>query len=99
MAPPPGPGFLDVATAKRRIRHILEGGTVRFSQHALGEMAKDDLTTVDCVNVLRAGVVRPGEPERGTWRYQVVTNRICVVVAFRSNEELVVVTAWRIQRR
>jgi hypothetical protein len=56
---------------------------------------KDDLTTVDCENVLRGGVVRPGEFEHGTWRYRVETSRITVVVAFRSEGELVVVTAWR----
>jgi hypothetical protein len=44
---------LDPATAKQRIRAILETGNTRFSQHALEEMAQDNLTTVDCVNVLR----------------------------------------------
>jgi hypothetical protein len=49
--------------------------------------------------VLCGGVVQPPELERGTWRYRVLTNRICVVVAFRSDDELVVVTAWRIRPR
>jgi len=52
-------------------------------------MLADDLTTVDCENVLRGGFVRPGEYE---------TSRITVVVAFRSERELVVVTAWRAGR-
>lgn len=94
-----GLGPLEAATAKRLIRHILEAGTVTPSQHALEEMAKDDLTLVDCVNALRGGVVEPPELEKGTWRYRVKTNRICVVVAFRSDQELRIVTAWRIQRR
>ena len=55
----------------------------------------NDLTIADCVNVLRGGVVEPGEFERGSLRYRVSTARLCVVVAFRSEEELVVVTAWR----
>ena len=42
----------------------------------------DDLTMVDCANVLRAGVVEEPEFERGTWRYRVRTQRIFVVVAF-----------------
>ncbi len=53
------------------------------------------MTTVDAVNVLRGGVVRPGEFENGTWRYRVQTRRMTVVVAFRSTTELTVVTAWR----
>jgi hypothetical protein len=83
------------SAAKRLIRNIVEVGTVSFSSHALAEMANDDLTTVDCVNVLRGGVAEPGEYQRGSWRYRVGTARMCVVVAFRSDEELVVVTAWR----
>ena len=47
--------------AKRRILQILETGTVDISGHAETEMAKDGLTTVDCVNGLRSGVVEPVE--------------------------------------
>ena len=86
---------LEPGAAKRLIRKIIQLGTVSFSKHGLEEMARDDLTTVDCVNVLRGGVVEPGELERGSWRYRVSTARMRVVVAFRSDEELVVVTAWR----
>lgn len=70
-----------------------------FSRHALEELAEDDLTTVDAVNALRGGVVGPGEFERGTWRYRVRTARLVVVIAFRSQTELVVVTGWRVGRR
>ena len=86
---------LDRSVAKRLLRKILEHGKVAFSNHALREMAKDDLDTVDCTNVLRGGVVGSTELERNSWRYRVSTQRICVVVAFRSETELVVVTAWR----
>jgi len=82
--------------AKRLMGRILEAGDVRFSQHALDEMAADALDTVDGTNVLRGGVVDPPEWENGSWRYHVRTNRMCVVVAFRSPTTLVVVTAWRI---
>ncbi len=81
--------------AKRLMCHILRGGRFTYSKHAKDEMLDDDLTTVDCENVLRGGVVRPGEYEHGTWRYRVETNKIMVVIAFRSERELVVVTAWR----
>jgi hypothetical protein len=87
---------LGPAAAKALIRAILETGMVAFSQHALDELVKDDLTTVDAVNALRGGGVSPGELERGTWRYRVRTARLVVVVAFRSETELVVVTAWRV---
>jgi hypothetical protein len=84
--------------ARQRIQQILVSGTVNFSGHGLKEMAKDGLTTVDCTNVLRGGVVEPPELREGTWRYRVRTNRIYVVVAFRSGMHLVVVTAWRVKQ-
>ena len=77
---------------------LLEAGTVTFSRHALEELGKDELTTVDAVNALRGGVVGPGELERGTWRYRVRTARLVAVIAFRSEAELVVVTGWRVRR-
>lgn len=81
--------------AKRLCREILLTGQVTFSRHALEEMVADDLTTVDCENILRAGVIRPPEFERGTWRYRVETNRMAIVIAFRSRREFIMVTAWR----
>jgi hypothetical protein len=85
----------DPSEAKERIRSILDTGVVVPSGHALEEMEKDDLTLVDCTNVLRGGWVEPAEWERGTWRYRVRTARICVVVAFRSESKLAIVTVWR----
>jgi hypothetical protein len=90
---------LEPAGARALVWAILETGTVTFSRHALEELARDDLTTVDAVNALRGGVVSPGELERGTWRYRVRTARLVVVIAFRSETELVVVTGWRVGRR
>lgn len=81
--------------ARRLIREILDNGSVTFSKHAEGEMAKDNLTIVDATNVLRGAIVDPGEFENGSWRYRVRTSRIAVIVAFRSETELRVVTAWR----
>ena len=62
--------------AKRLIREILKSGRFTYSRHAKEELLADDLTTVDCENVLRGGVVRAGELEQGTWRYRVDTARI-----------------------
>jgi hypothetical protein len=81
--------------ARRLIREILQSGSVVFSRHAEEEMAKDNLTMVDVTNVPRGGVVDPGELEKGSWRYRARTGRIAVIVAFRSETELRVVTAWR----
>ena len=43
---------MDPARVKQLIREALISGTVSFSVHALRELAKDDLTTVDCTNIL-----------------------------------------------
>lgn len=83
--------------AKQLIRRILSTGLFTYSRHAREEMLSDDLTTVDCENILRGGVVRPPDFEKGSWRYRVETNRMAVVVTFRSSDELVVVTAWRVK--
>lgn len=83
--------------ARRLARNILTGGRVAFTQHAMTEMRKDRLSEVDVVNALRAGRARFPEHVRGTWRYRFLTTRIAVVIAFRSTEELAIVTAWRIK--
>ena len=84
--------------ARKLIQRILQAGKVGFSTHALKEMAKDHLTTIDCTNVLRSGVVEPPELRAGTWRYRVRAASIYVVIAFRSDTHLVVVTSWRIHQ-
>jgi len=89
---------VDVAKARRLLREILVSGTLTYSGHAKQELAKDKLTTQDVVNVLRAGVVEPSEFERGSGRHRVKTNVMCVVLVLVSEQEAVVVTAWRIRR-
>jgi hypothetical protein len=83
---------------KRLVRDILEDGFVSFTRHADQEMLADELAKVDVENVLRGGVASEGEWENGQWRYRMYTQRIAVIIAFRSHERLVVITAWRIQR-
>lgn len=92
------PDPLSPSEAKRLIIEILRTGTVSFSNHARQEMAKDDLTAVEVVNVLRSGVVETPEWEHGSWRYRVRSGRITVVIVLRSALALVVVTAWRSTR-
>ena len=87
---------VDVATARKLLREILAAGTLWYSQHAKREMEQRKITTMDVVNVLRAGVVEPSEFEHGSWRHRVKTNRICVVVVLVSEHEAVAVTTWRI---
>lgn len=83
--------------AKALAREIAESGFVVFTRHAQEEMAKDELATPDCLNVLRAGVFGPPELENGELRYRVSTQRMSLVIAFESNTRLTVVTAWRNQ--
>ena len=83
--------------AKKLIREILANGTLVISKHAEKEMLEDGLVRQDALNVLRGGLIsEPAEEVGQTWRYRVRTRRIVVVVAFRSEKELVVVTAWRL---
>jgi len=89
---------LHAVEARKLLREVLVSGTLTYSGHAKREMAKDELTIQDLVNVLRGGVVEPSELEHGSWRHRVKTNRICVVVVFVSEREAVVVTAWRIRQ-
>lgn len=87
---------LRATTVKRLAKKIVSGsGTTSFTRHAKEEMAKDALEPVDVDNVLCGGVASEGEFENGSWRYRITTQKICVVVAFRSEEEIVVITAWR----
>lgn len=81
--------------ARKLIQQVVAAGGVRFSDHARSEMAADGLEPDDVTNVLRGGIVEPAEIERGTWRYRVRAGRVFVVVAFRSEVLIVVVTAWR----
>ena len=79
---------------KRLMRETIASGSVMFSPHANRELAVDGLTLEDALNTIKGGAVQPGEWENGSWRYQVRTRRLCVVVAFAPGR-LVVVTAWR----
>jgi hypothetical protein len=87
---------LPPSETKKLLVQILKKGTVTYAQpHALERMAQRNISTLDCVNVLRGGAVAPGEFQNGSWRYRVYTVKMCVVARFESETELEVVTAWR----
>ncbi len=90
---------LPPTVARKLISSILADGRVGYSRHAREEMEKDDPTEVDVTNVLKAGrIIEPAEMGQVNWTYRVHPQPRCVVVAFRSDAELVVVTAWRKKR-
>lgn len=89
---------LRASEAKTIVRQILEHGEVGFSAHARQELANDNMTTVDAINVLRAGVVHEPEWENGAWRYRAETHRFCIVFEIESEDDCLVVTAWRFKR-
>ncbi len=89
---------LEPRVAKRQILWILGNGWVRFSRHAEEEMRKDAILKADVLGVLRGGFVQPAEYRRGSWRYEVRTQELSVVIAFHTADILVVVTAWRMKR-
>jgi len=74
-----------------------EKGTVRYTSHALREMAKDHLNEADIERALR-GAVEPAEYENGQWRYRFHSQQIWAVVTFRDGQIIVIVTAWRASR-
>jgi hypothetical protein len=85
--------------AKLLIREILENGIVTYSQpHAIERLKKHHLSQIDCENVLYGGAVRHPEYENGTWRYQVHSPKMCVVIRFQDVAILQVITAWRISK-
>jgi hypothetical protein len=85
--------------ATRLIKQIALTGDVASSKHASDELHADHMTTGDCLNVMRCGAVKqPADLEHGSWRYRIETNLMTVVVAFRSETEVTIVTAWRHRR-
>ena len=52
---------------------------------------------LDCENVFRVGIVDEAEYENGSWRHKVRTNKIAVIIEFLSEDEVLIVTAWRLE--
>src|SRR5512137_1116158 len=91
---------MDLTEARKTVTVILTShpGGVRFSGHAITELAHDGLTTDDALNVLKSPcgrIVKQPDFKNGSWRYVVETSKVAVCVAFDSATALAVVTAWR----
>lgn len=89
----------DTMKARKLVHEIVHNlpMNVLFSQHALEELEKDGLTTVDAWNVLKgtSQIRKEGEFQNGSYRYRVETNFILVVIAFwPDGRGLNIVTAW-----
>ena len=84
------------AAARRLVRQILRSGHYVESAHAEQKMDEQGMDTDDARFVLRNGSVTDVRQEGGTWRYRFYCqDEGAVVVGFRSERELVVVTVWR----
>jgi hypothetical protein len=71
---------------------------IRISSHAEVQFVARNVSIDDALNVLKsssARILKEGELEKGTYRYQVETKRMVIVVAFESEERLVIVSGWR----
>ena len=87
---------LKAADAKKHLKTVLADGEIVFCDpHMAQRMSEREITRLDVINVLRAGVVREPEWESGEWRYQVWTSKFTVVVGFPEEMLLAVVTCWR----
>ena len=83
--------------AKKLLRRIIEVGVITYSRpHALDRLRERSLSIVDCENVLMGGKVEDAEYDNGAWRHHIKTGKIVVVIEFLSEQEVLVVTAWRI---
>ncbi|MGC4119905.1 MAG: DUF4258 domain-containing protein [Myxococcales bacterium] len=86
------------AEARKALSWLLASpaSMVVFTSHALKEMEADGITQPEVLAILRFGqIFEPAEYERESWRYRCHRESTCVVFAFDSETEAVVVTAWR----
>lgn len=83
------------ARVRALCQSIIKLGSVSFGPHARKRMGERGISETTVKNVLRAGFADEGELEHGTYRYPVKTPEYCVIVAFRSEHSLVVVSVWR----
>lgn len=87
---------LSQAEARKLLSNILRSGLVRWSSHAIREMANDQISKALAVSILQFGRIwEPAEFENDSWRYRVHRESICIVVSFDSETQAVVVTTFR----
>lgn len=88
---------LDEYQIKSLIQNIISNGCVNWTKHAKKQMTERNLSSVDVVNVLRAGWVEAPEEINGSWRYKLQTNSMTVVFVLRDKNTATIVTAWRME--
>lgn len=90
---------LSPASARQLIRKILRDphGLIIFSEHATSvRMVERAITEAEVYACLERGVCGPNiTHERGTWRYPIEIPTLTVVVAFDTETQAIVITAWR----
>jgi len=64
-------------------------------------MKERNLTLTDVENTVRCGVVReqPESTAQGMFKYRFETNRMAAIVMFRSEVEMLIWTAFRLEGR
>ena len=85
---------LDDAEVEALLHNVLENGIVSFPRYALVAMDERGIDELDVRNVLRFGTCAGHRWARGSWRYEICTDELVVVIAFRAEDSTVVVTAW-----
>ena len=81
--------------ARRLLSINLAGGAQRETVHFREELAKDGLTMLEAMQILKEGrIYEPAELVNATWRYRVQHPSGCVVIAF-GPRFLTLVTIWR----
>jgi hypothetical protein len=85
---------------KALVLESIEADEVAFTTHALREIAKDGMVPLDASRVLRGGAASHGEFENGSWRYQIRSGSVVVVVRFVDFKpaRTLVITAWKRSR-
>lgn len=96
---------LSKSEAHKKLREIIRSNPSNpiFSAHAINELKKDGLYTVDAINVLEspdARILLDGEFENGSFRYRIETSFIMIVFAFNERATaIIIVTAWDKRKR
>lgn len=86
---------------KLLIKMMANDCKILFTDHAIKELKNDDLDRVDAINILSSSaskIVDEPEQKNGNWRYRVITEKICVVIEFKSVNGILVITVFRMKR-
>lgn len=85
-----------LATVRKIVEKIIESNGLIFTQHALEELAKDELDPADAEKVLRSGAYSGPEWERGGWRYRSEGRATAVIFELEPDDCCIVITGWKL---